>query len=349
MFRALRPATANNRQPPCRLAISPVVAKLAGICLDPAHLALGGFAMRFHSALLGPGRAGTELLNRRTFFLRTAGSAALAAGSSAMAPLFAAATSREFKIGACDWSLGKRGDPAALDVAKEIGLDGVQIDFGTAANKMRLRTPEHQKAYREAIARSGLVVSSLALCEMNEVPLKSDPRAAEWLDQSLDACHSMHLPLVMVAAFGRGDLDMSQTAEIDHLVKVLRGVAPKAEKLGVIIGLENYLSGDDNRRIIDRVGSPNVKVYYDVGNSTDKGRDVCVEIRALGKLICEFHAKDGRHMLGQGRIDFKAVRRAMDDVGFSGWLQLEAAHPHGLIPDYTADAKYLREVFPGKV
>ena len=58
-------------------------------------------------------------------------------------------------------------------------------------------------------------------------------------------------------------------------------------------------------RIIDRVGSPAVKVYYDVGNSTDKGRDVLKEIRTLGKLICELHAKDGRHMLGQGRIDFK--------------------------------------------
>ena len=159
----------------------------------------------------------------------------------------------------------------------------------------------------------------------------------------------MGLPLVMTASFARGDLDMSQTAEIDHFVKVLRDVGPKAEKLGIIIGLENYLSAGDNRKIIDRVGSPNVKVYYDVGNSTDKGRDVAEEIRALGKLICEFHAKDGKYMLGKGRIDFRKVRRAMDDVGFSGWLQLEAAHPHGLIPDYTTDAKYLKSIFPVKV
>ena len=114
----------------------------------------------------------------------------------------------------------------------------------------------------------------------------------------------MGLPLVMTASFGRGDLDMSHTAEIDHFVKVLRDVAPKAEKLGIIIGLENYLSAGDNRKIIDRVGSPQVKVYYDVGNSTDKGRDVAQEIRALGKLICEFHAKDGPHMLGQGTHRF---------------------------------------------
>ena len=288
-------------------------------------------------------------LTRRAMLRHTAEAAAFGLGCSAFAPLLAAAKSRGFKIGGCDWSLGKRGDPAALDVAKQIGLDGVQIDFGTAANNMRLRTPEHQQAYREAMRRTGLAVSSMALCEMNDVPLKSDPRAALWLDQSIDVCHAMGLPLVMTAAFGRGDLDMSHTAEIDHYVKVLRDVAPKAEKLGIIIGLENYLSASDNRKIIDRVGSPMVKVYYDVGNSTDKGRDVVQEIRALGKLICEFHAKDGSYMLGQGRIDFKKVRLAMDEVEFSGWLQLEAAHPHGLIPDYTADAKYLKSIFPEKV
>ena len=68
----------------------------------------------------------------------------------------------------------------------------------------------------------------------------------------------------------------------------------------MIIGLENYLSADDNLKIIDRVGSPALKVYYDVGNSTDKGCDIDKEIRHLGKRICEFHFKDGNFMLGAG-------------------------------------------------
>jgi sugar phosphate isomerase/epimerase len=148
--------------------------------------------------------------------------------------------------------------------------------------------------------------------------------------------------------FGAGDLDMKKTAEIDHVVKVLKELAPKAEKLGIAIALENYLSAEDNMTIIDRVGSPAVKVYYDVGNSTDKGRDVLKEIRKLGKLIVEFHAKDAGHMLGQGRIDFKAVRKAMDDVEFSGWIQIEAAAPHGMMVDYTTHCKFLKGIFPAK-
>jgi sugar phosphate isomerase/epimerase len=268
----------------------------------------------------------------------------MAAGT--FAPLLAAPRSRWFKIGACDWSLGKRSDPAALDVARQLGLDGVQADMGTAANGMHLRRPEIQNAYREAARRTGLEIASLALVELNTVPLKSDPRAAQWLGESVDVCKALGLPLVMAACFLAGDLDLANAGEIDHLVGVLKDVAPKAEKLGILIGLEDYLSAEDNRRIIDRVGSPALRVYYDVGNSTDKGRDILKEIRTLGKLICQFHAKDDGYMLGQGRIDFRAVRKALDDIQFGGWIQLEAAVPHGLTADYTADRKYLKQIFP---
>jgi sugar phosphate isomerase/epimerase len=288
------------------------------------------------------------MLTRRTLLRRSAQAAAFAFTASALEPLFAAPKSRWFKIGACDWSIGKRSNPAAFDVAKQIGLDGIQVDLGSPANDMHLRKPEVQKQYLDAAKRTGLEMASLATCELNSVPLKSDPRAAKWLSDGIDVCKALGMPIVMPAMFGAGDLDMKKTAEIDHVVKVLKELAPKAEKLGIAIALENYLSAEDNMAIIDRVGSSAVKVYYDVGNSTDKGRDVLKEIRKLGKLIVEFHAKDAGHMLGQGRIDFKAVRKAMDDVEFSGWIQIEAAAPHGMMVDYTTHCKFLKGIFPAK-
>lgn len=283
-------------------------------------------------------------ITRRNMLCRTAQATAFALAASPFAPLFAAPQSRWFKIGACEWNLG-RADPSSFDVAKEIGLDGVQVNMGRVANDMHLRKPEVQKAYLAAAKRTGLEIGSLAIAEMNNVPLKSDPRAARWLDESIDVCKALGITVSMPACFGRGDLDMANTKEIDHFVGVLKDVAPKAEREGIVIGLENYLSAEDNMTIIDRVGSPAVQVYYDVGNSTDKGRDILKEIRILGKLICEFHAKDAGHMLGQGRIDFKEVRKAIDDIGYSGWIQIEAARPHGLIEDYRAHHRYLRGIF----
>jgi sugar phosphate isomerase/epimerase len=157
------------------------------------------------------------------------------------------------------------------------------------------------------------------------------------------------LRIVMPACFGAGDLDMSKTAEIDQLVRVLKRAGAKAEKRGMVIGVESYLSAEENRRLLDRVGSPAVKVYYDVGNSTDKGRDACQEIRVLGDAICQFHFKDGRYMLGQGRIDFRRVRKAIDDIHYTGWIQIEAAAPHGIVADYTTDLRFLRGLFPRRV
>ncbi len=283
--------------------------------------------------------------SRRELLRRSVATAAFAAAGSAWGPLLAAPASRWFKIGACDWSLEKRCDPRAFDVAKTIGLDGVQVEFCTA-QKRNLRDAEAQEEYRRAAARSGLAIASLALGELSNVPLKSDPRALQWLGESIEVCKALGLGIVMPAFFGRGEIDMQRTGEIDHVVRALRQVAPKAEQQGVVIGLENTLSAEDNLRLLDRVGSTAVKVYYDVGSSTDRGRDVLKEIRALGKRICEFHFKDAGYMLGQGRIDFKAVRRALDEIHYSGWIQIEAAAPHGLIADYTADLKYLRRLFP---
>ena len=48
-----------------------------------------------------------------------------------------------------------------------------------------------------------------------------------------------------------------------------------------------------------------------------------------------------------GRIsNFAKVRKAFDAIGYSGWIQIEAAAPHGLLPDYRAHYKFIRKHFP---
>lgn len=92
----------------------------------------------------------------------------------------------------------------------------------------------------------------------------------------------------------------------------------------MILGIESWLNADQHLAILERVGSPAVQVYYDVCNSNDRGYDIYREIRQLGKRICEFHAKENGALLGQGKVDFKKVRAAMDDIGYTGWIQIEA-------------------------
>lgn len=285
-----------------------------------------------------------HLISRRDMIAHTAASAAILAASSALSPLLAAPESRAFKIGACDWSLG-RSDETSFKVAREIGLDGLQVAMGSMGNGMKLRRAEVQQAYLAASRDTGVAMASLALSETNSVPLFSEPCAAIWLHDSIDVCRALGVKVVLVAFFGRGELRADDKPNIDRVVALLKELAPRAEKAGVILGLENYMSAPANLDIIQRVGSPAIQVYYDVGNSTDKGYDIYKEIRMLRGQVCEFHAKDGGHMLGQGRIDFKKVREAMDEIGYRGWIQIEAAAPKSLVEDYRAHAQFLRSIF----
>ncbi|MGZ8899401.1 MAG: hypothetical protein ACXW3Z_04830 [Limisphaerales bacterium] len=70
-------------------------------------------------------------------------------------------------------------------MAREIGLDGVQVDLGDVKNGIHLRKPEAQKAYLAASKEMSVEIASLATAEFNNVALKSEPRAAIWLHDSI--------------------------------------------------------------------------------------------------------------------------------------------------------------------
>jgi sugar phosphate isomerase/epimerase len=269
-------------------------------------------------------------------------SATLAAYSP-MVSLFAADRARRYKIGACDWSIGKMANPAAFEVAKEIGLDGVQVSLGTAADNMRLREAPVQRQFLDAARQAGVEVASLAIGELNSIPYKSDPRTVEWVRGSIDACKALGVRVVLLAFFGNGDL-RDDPAGVSEVVKRLKEAAPHAEKANVVLGIESWLSADQHIEILERVGSPSVQVYYDVCNSNDRGYDIYREIRKLGKRICEFHAKENGALLGQGKVDFKRVREAMEDIDYRGWIQIEGAVPKdaAMLESYQANCKFLR-------
>jgi L-ribulose-5-phosphate 3-epimerase len=285
-------------------------------------------------------------LTRRQWLVRSAQAATALALSSRFAPLFAAPGKRRFKIGACDWSIGKLGDPTAFEVAKQIGLDGVQVSLGTAADDMKLRQPAEQARYRDAASRAGLEIASLAIGELNLVPYKSDPRTIEWVSDSIDVCKALGVRVVLLAFFSKGDL-RDDPAGVDEVVKRLKSVAPKAEKAGVVLGIESWLNAEQHLDILNRVRSKAVQVYYDCCNSNERGYDIYREIRLLGrKRICEFHFKENGFLLGQGKVDYQKVREALDDIGYRGWVQIEGAVPKGakLLESYQANCKFVRGV-----
>ncbi|WPP49433.1 sugar phosphate isomerase/epimerase family protein [Catalinimonas niigatensis] len=274
---------------------------------------------------------------------------AAVAGILSSAPLLSlfASEKRTYRIGACDWSIGHHSEVEAMATAHKIGLDGVQISLGKAENNMHLRQKEVRQAYKEAAKKYGVKVSSLAIGELNQVPYKSAPETVEWVSDSIDVAQAMDVSVILLAFFGNGDLknDAQGTQEV---IKRLKDVAPKAEKKGIILGIESWLSADEHLEIIEAVGSPNVRVYYDVANSHKMGYDIYEEMQRLGsEYICEVHAKENGYLLGKGAVDFERVKAILDDINYQGWVIIEGAIPEGMemLEAYQANCQYVQSVF----
>ncbi len=251
-----------------------------------------------------------------------------------------------YPIGVCDWSINQLGEVKALAVAQKIGLDGVQVSLGTSANDMHLRQPEVQHAYQKAAKKHNVRISSLAIGELNQVPYKSEPQTEAWVRDSIDVAKALGCPIVLLAFFSKGDLKGDEAGQ-QEVIRRLRKIAPQAEAAGVVLGIESWLSADEHLAIIEAVGSPNVRVYYDVANSHKMGYDIYEEMARLGSAyICEVHMKENGHLLGKGEIDFARVGQILEDINYQGWVVIEGAWPDGmdLLKTYRANNQFIRSV-----
>jgi sugar phosphate isomerase/epimerase len=282
-------------------------------------------------------------ITRRQFLARsTGGLAGVLLVSDWMA---AEETGSRIRLSACDWSL-RAGGPEGLEVAKKVGLDGLEVSAGGAADTLQIADANYRQQYKEAMSKTGILVSSVAMGLLNDAPLASDPRGPAWLDQTIDATRDLGAKAILLAFFGKGDLRNGKdlkAGDVDVVVERLKAAAPRAEKAGVILGIENTLSAQQNLGILERVKNDAVRIYYDVGNSTDNGYDVPAEIRLLGARICQFHFKDGGHYLGEGKVRMKPVAEAMRAINYRGWIVLETAVPSkDRDADFQKNAAFVR-------
>jgi sugar phosphate isomerase/epimerase len=245
------------------------------------------------------------------------------------APLLRAANPK-LRIGITDWNLKLSAKAEAIPLAAQLGFDGIQVSCGRrlVEDKMPLDNPEAIAAYKRAAAASRIPIDGTCVDRLHDNGLKSDKLAVRWVSDAIRITQALDARVLLVPFFGKWALGTRE--EMDYTADALRELGPEAAKAGVILGLENTISAEDNVRIMERSRSEAVRVYYDVGNSTNAGFDVVKEIRWLGKdRICQFHLKDNPHYLGEGPIPFPAVMAAIREIGFAGYANLETdAHPN---------------------
>jgi L-ribulose-5-phosphate 3-epimerase len=244
--------------------------------------------------------------------------------SLALAGPWLRAANPKLRLGITDWNLKLAAKPEAVPLAARLGFDGVQVSCGRRLeeNKLPLDNPDLLAQYRRIAAENRIPIDGTCVDRLHDNGLKSDKLAVRWVSDSIRITKALDTKVMLLPFFGKWALTTRE--EMDYTSDALRELGSEAERAGVILGLENTISAEDNVRIMERSRSKAVLVYYDVGNSTHAWFDVVKEIRWLGKdRICQFHLKDNPYYLGEGSIPFPGVLAAIRDIGFEGYANLE--------------------------
>lgn len=258
------------------------------------------------------------MLSRRRF---------VSTGAAALAVSAIGEAKSKVRIGVTDWNLRQAGRIEAVDLAARLGFEGVEVSLGRKPNgdKLPMDDAGLQAQYLAAAKKHKVALAGTCLDILHVNYLKNDKLGQKWIADGIPITRKLNARVMLMPFFGKGALTTRQ--EMDYVADVLKDLTKEAEKQKVLLGLENTISAEDNVRIMERAGSKNLLVYYDVGNSTNNGFDVVKELRWLGaRRIAQIHLKDNPY-IGEGKIDFTAVMKAIRDMGFAGFANLETSSP----------------------
>lgn len=257
--------------------------------------------------------------SRRTFL-----SSSLLAGAAARIE----GRSYGFRIGVTDWNLRQSGKVEAVALAARLGFDGVEVSLGRKplGNKLPLDDAALQQQYLAAAKQHGIRLAGTCLDILHVNHLKNDKLGQKWVTDGIPITRNLNSRVMLLPFFGKAAIETR--AEQDYVASFLREIGPEAEKAGVLLGIEDTISAEDNARIMETSRSKAVRTYYDIGNSTNAGFDPAREIRWLGKKrICQIHLKDNPNYLGEGKIDLGRVLKAIRETGYDGFANLETSSP----------------------
>lgn len=226
-------------------------------------------------------------------------------------------------------------------VALECGFEGIEAQTIT--------DPKEADQIKEASMKAGIRIHSVMNMGHWEWPLSSPnpedvKKSIERMEISLRNAKLWGADTVLlVPGVVRPDTTIPQAWQ--RSVPQVKKLIPLAKELGVVIGIEEVwnkflLTPYDHAKYVDEFKSPWVKAYFDVGNIVMYGFPQ-EWIRALGKRIVKFHLKDFDSRkrefvpLREGSIDWKEVRKAIGEIGYTGYLTVELS---------GGDKAYLQEV-----
>ena len=234
------------------------------------------------------------------------------------------AEGERYKISVCDWMILKRQKIGEFALAREIGCDGIEVDMGGLGKRdtfdNKLRYPHFQKLFREKAQENKVEISSIAMSGFyGQSILARD----NYVDLVQDCLNTMKAMDVKTAFLPLGPCDLAKNPEIrPELVRRMKVIGDMAAREGRIIGIETSLDAQGDVELLKEIGSKGIKIYFKFQNALEAGRDVCTELKILGRdNLCELiHCTDtdGVTLDKNIRLDLKRVKKTLDSMGWSG-------------------------------
>ena len=249
----------------------------------------------------------------------------------------------------------KRQKLGAFQLTKDIGADGVEVDMGGLGNRPtfdnQLLIDSVRQKFLDKARELGLEIPSLG---MTGYYAQSFCQREQFIQSIKDCITTMKLMNVKVAFLPLGiQCDLVKKPELrDSVVSRLKVAGKMAEQAGVIIGIETALDAKGEKKLLQDVGSPAIRSYFNFSNAIKNGRDLNKELTTLGKkYIVQIHCTDddGVWLQNDPKIDMKGVKKTLDKMHWSGWLVIErsrdAKDPHNVKKNFGANTAYVKSIF----
>jgi sugar phosphate isomerase/epimerase len=157
-------------------------------------------------------------------------------------------------------------------------------------------------------------------------------RAVERLSEYADYAGRLGAVLVVGLMQGLRSDEADEDEANRRIADCLRPVADAAAEWGTVVVLEpvNHLQVGFNHTaaeaaaMVERVGSPGLSYMLDTIHLNIEERSVLETIRAHGRRIRHFHlCETNGGPFGTGNLDFPAVLRTLDEVGYAHFASVK--------------------------
>jgi hypothetical protein len=235
-----------------------------------------------------------------------------------------------------DWPLAK-----ACDFAAECGYTGLEVaPFTLAALATDIDAAARGEISR-TIARAGLACVGLHwLLAKTEGFHVADPdpdvrrQTVDYLAALARLCRDLGGRVLVFGSPKQRSLKPGVTPAqaIDHIAEVFGRLVPVLEATDTVVALEPLAPSEtdvlttaaETCRLIDRIGSPHVRLHLDVKAMSSETTAIPDIIRASARHLEHFHANDENLQgPGFGGVDFAPIFAALAEVSYAGWVSVE--------------------------